>query len=87
MGLQVVIASLALAGPLAFQHHRFSIRVAIVVGVLFAIAYDGILLTNFLPQINLDVNIWILFVGAASLTGFVAGYQTRRFSQGVIAAI
>jgi hypothetical protein len=87
VGMQVAVACLALAGPLAFQHHGTSIRLAFVGGALFAVAYDGILLSDFFTQISLDVNIWLLFVGAASLTGFIAGYQSRRFSQGVITAI
>lgn len=87
MGMQVAIAVLALFGPWSFQRYRSSIGIAVLVGALFAIAYDGILLSDFFPNINLDVNIWLLFVGAASLAGFIAGYQTRRFGQGVIIAI
>jgi hypothetical protein len=87
LGMQVAIAFLAFFGPLSFQRYRSSIGIALLFGALFAVAYDGILLAGFFPNINLDVNIWLLFVGAASLTGFIAGYQTRRFGQGVIAAI
>ena len=87
IGLQVAIAFLAFFGPLSFQHYRSSIGIAVVFGALFAIAYDGILLSDFFPGINLDVNIWLLFIGVASLAGFIGGYQTRRLGQGVIVAI
>jgi hypothetical protein len=86
LGLQVVLAFLALYGPLSFQRYRSAIWISLLIGLLFAIAYDGILLLNFLG-IYEDVNVYLFFVGAASLAGFIAGYRTRQFSQGVIAAI
>jgi hypothetical protein len=86
LGMQMVVLLLALFGPLSFQRCRPSMGVALLFGLLFAIAYDGILVSDFIPGINLDVNIWLLFVGAASLAGFIAGYQTRRFRYGVAAA-
>jgi hypothetical protein len=87
VGMQVAIAVLALFGPLSFQHLRSSIAVAMLFGVLFALAYDGILLSNFIPSLNLDFNVWLLFLGAASLAGFIAGYRTQRFGQGVATAV
>jgi hypothetical protein len=86
LGLQMVLGALALFGPLSFQRSRFSIGISLLCGLLFAIAYDGILLLDYLGVYE-DVNVYLFFLGAASLAGFIAGYQTRRFSQGVIAAI
>jgi uncharacterized membrane protein (Fun14 family) len=87
VGMQVAIAVLALFGPLSFHHLRSSIAIAVLFGALFALAYDGILLSDFFPSTNLDFNIWLLFVGAASLAGFIAGYRTHRFGQGVVTAV
>jgi hypothetical protein len=86
LGLQMVLGVLALFGPLSFQRSRSSIGISLLFGFLFAIAYDGILLLDYLG-VYLDVNVYLFFLGAASLAGLIAGYQTRRFSQGVVAAI
>jgi hypothetical protein len=86
IGLQVVIGLLALFGPLSFQRNRSTIWISLLCGLLFAIAYESILLLDYLG-VNEDVNVYLFFLGAASLAGFIAGYQARRFSQGVIAAI
>jgi hypothetical protein len=86
IGLQVVIGLLALVGPLSFQRNRSAIWISFLVGLLFAIAYESILLLDYLG-VSEDINVFLFFIGAASLAGLIAGYQTRRFSQGVIAAI
>ena len=86
MGLQGAIVLFALVGPLSFQRYRATIWISLLFGLLFAIAYDAIVLLDYLG-ISKEVNVFLFFVGAASLAGFIAGYQTRRFGQGVIAAI
>jgi hypothetical protein len=85
-GLQLVFALLVLVGPLSFQRYRESIGISLLFGTLFAIAYDGIVLLD-VVGISLDVNIWLLFVGTASLAGSIVGYQTCQVRQGVIAAV
>lgn len=86
IGLQVVIGLLALFGPLSFQRSRSALWISLFFGLLFAIAYDSLLLLDYLG-VSENVNVYLFFLGAASLAGLIAGYQTRRFSQGVIAAI
>jgi hypothetical protein len=86
IGLQMVIGLLALFGPLSFQRHRSAIHISLLFGLLFAIAYDGILLLDYLG-VYADVNVYLFFIGAASLAGLIAGYRTGRFGEGVIAAI
>jgi hypothetical protein len=87
VSVQVVIACLVFFGPVSFQRYRFSVGVAVGLGALFALAYDGILLTQFFPALNPDFNVEWLFVITPLLAGFIAGYQTRRFSHGVIIAM
>ena len=86
MGLQGAIVLFALVGPLSFQRYRAIIWISLLFGLLFAIAYDAIVLLDYLG-ISKDVNVFLFFVGAASLAGFIAGCRTRRFGQGVVAAI
>jgi hypothetical protein len=81
LGLQVVVALLALIGPLSFPRYRSSIGISLLFGALFALAYDGIILLDMLG-ISADLNIWLLFVSAASLAGFFASYQTTHFDDG-----
>ena len=87
VAMQVAIGVAAFFGPLAFGRYRSSIGIALLLGALFAIAYDSILLTQFFPSLNPNFNVFLLFLGAASLAGLVAGYQTRRFGVGVVMAI
>jgi hypothetical protein len=84
--MQVAIAALAFFGPLSFPRYRASIGISLVLGLLFAVACDGILLSDFIPSLNIDFNVFLLFLGAASLVGFLAGYHTRSLMQGVVAA-
>jgi hypothetical protein len=84
VGMQVAIAILALFGPLAFRRYSASITIAMLLGAFFAIAYDAVLLADFLPSVNWDFNVVLLFVGAASIAGFLAGFQTGRIGQGVV---
>lgn len=86
VGLQVVVALLALIGPFSFQRYRSSIGISLLFGALFAFAYDGIILLDMLG-ISADANIWLLFVSAASLAGLLASYQTSQFRHGMIAAV
>lgn len=85
--MQMAIGVLAFFGPLAFQRFRSSIGIALVLGMLFAIAYDGILLAEFSPQLNPTFNVLFLFMLAAGLAGFIAGYRSHRFGHGVVIAI
>jgi hypothetical protein len=82
--MQIAIALLAFFGPLSFRRHSASIEIALLLGAIFAIAYDAVVLSNFLPSVNWDFNVLLLFLGAASVAGFLAGYQTHRIGQGVI---
>jgi hypothetical protein len=84
VGMQLAISVLAFFGLLSFKRNQASIGIALLLGALFAIAYDAVLLSNFLPSINWDFNVVLLFFGVASLAGFLAGYQTRRIGQGVV---
>jgi hypothetical protein len=84
VGMQTAIAVLAFFGPLSFQHFSATISIAVLLGALFAVAYDAFVLADFLPSVNWDFNVVLLFLGAASLGGFLAGYQSRRIGQGVI---
>jgi hypothetical protein len=84
VGMQLAIAALAFFGPLSFKHYPASIGIAPLLGAFFAIAYNAVLLSNFLPSVNWDFNVVLLFLGVASLAGFLAGYQTRRIGQGVV---
>jgi hypothetical protein len=86
LGLQGAIGLLALVGPLAFQCHRPVIAISFLFGILFAVSYDGAVLADYVG-VSLNVNEWLLFIGAASLSGFIAGYKTRQFSQGLVAAV
>jgi len=86
--MQLAIAALVFFGPLSFSHYRAGrvVPISLVLALLFAVAYDGILLTDFIPSLNVDFNVFLLFLGAASLAGFLAGYHTRSFWNGVVAA-
>ena len=83
-GMQLAIAILAFFGPLSFKRYSASIGIALLLGAIFAIAYNAVLLSNFLPSVNWDFNVLLLFLGVAGLAGFLAGYQTRRIGQGVV---
>jgi hypothetical protein len=84
VGMQLAIGLLVFFGPLAFQRYSRSIGIALLLGAFFAAAYSAVLLSDFLPSVNWDFNVLLLFLGSASLAGFLAGYQTRRIGQGVI---
>jgi hypothetical protein len=86
VGMQVAIAFLAFFGPLSFQRYP-AMGISVAFGTLFAVIYDGILLSDYVPRLNLDFNIWLLFLGIAGIAGFIAGYQTRRIGHGVVVAI
>jgi hypothetical protein len=84
VGMQAAIGLLASFGPLALRRYSASIGIALLLGAIFAIAYDAVVLADFIPSVNWDFNVVLLFLGAASLAGFLAGYQTRRIGQGVV---
>jgi len=83
VGMQLAIAVLAFFGPLAFQRYSASIGIALVLGAFFAVAYDAVLLADFMPSINWDFNVVLIFLSVATVAGFLAGYQTRRIGQGM----
>jgi hypothetical protein len=82
--MQLAIAILAFFGPLAFQRYSASIGIALALGTIFAIAYDAVVLADFLPSVNWDFNVVLIFLAVATVAGFLAGYQTRRIGQGVV---
>lgn len=85
--VQLVIGALVFFGPFAFSRYRASAGIAVAFGALFAITYDGVLLTQFYPTLNPDFNVEILFAVTPLLAGFIAGYLSRSFWQGVVIAI
>jgi hypothetical protein len=86
MGMQVAIAWLAFFGVLSFQRMSSSMGIVVLFAALFALAYDGLLLSDFIPSSNLDFNAFLFFIAAPTLAGFIAGYQTGRFGRGVVVA-
>lgn len=86
MGMQVVIAFLAFFGFLSFQRITSNMGIVLLFAALFALAYDGLVLSDFIPSSNLDLNAFLFFIAAPTLAGFVAGYQSGRFGRGVVVA-
>jgi hypothetical protein len=86
IGMQVAIACLAFFGFLSFQRLSSSMGIVVLFAALFALAYDGLLVSDFLPSSNLDFNAFLFFIAAPTLAGFIAGYQSGRFGRGVVVA-
>src|SRR5215470_11975721 len=90
IGMQGVLALLALVGPLSFAKYRATMAISLGGGVLFALVYLGILACDF-AGIQLDFvtgsgPIYAIFVGVALLAGALASLRTQRFRDGVVAS-
>jgi hypothetical protein len=86
IGMQVAIACLAFFGFLSFQRISSSMSIVVVFAALFALVYDGLVLSDFIPGSNLDFNAFLFFIAAPTLAGFIAGYQSGTFGRGVVVA-
>jgi hypothetical protein len=60
--------------------------ISITLGLLFTVVYTSVIVVDFLGLQD-HVNILALFVGVACVAGGAACYQTRRWRQGLSAAI
>jgi hypothetical protein len=91
LGMQVVLALLALIGPLSFGRYARTMKISFAFGTVFAAAYLGLLgldyASIFLPFDNGPTDIYLLFVGIALLAGGWASVRTRRLRDGAVAAI
>lgn len=90
MGMQGLLALLALLGPVSFAKYPRIMGISLGLGVLFALAYVGNLACEFAGiQLSFDTGpgtIYSLFVGVALLAGALASLRTRRFRDGVVAS-
>jgi len=86
VGMQIVLATLALAGPWSFRRYRPSIGIIVALGLVFAALYARVILLEF-QGIHTNANIVALFVGVAFIAGLAAGYRTGQWRQGLGAAI
>jgi len=86
IAMQCALAALALIGPWSFRRCRPSMEIIMVVGALFALSYESIVLAEFLG-VQDNINVLILFVVASLVAGLAAGYHTRQWWQGFFAAI
>jgi len=84
--MQIAVVALALRGPWSFQRQRASLGISVAGGVVFATIYTGMILLEF-RGIPTNVNILALFVVVAGIAGGAASYHTRRWDQGLIAAV
>jgi len=84
--MQLALVALAFVGPGSFQRVRSGIGISTALGALFALVYVGIIIAEFFGvQDNFNI-VW-LFVGVPLVAGFTVGYRTRRWGQGLLAAI
>ena len=90
VGMQGGLALLALVGPLSFDKYPRTMTISLALGVLFALAYLGILACEFAGiQLSFDTGlgtIYILFVAAAVLAGALASLRTQRLRDGGVAS-
>jgi hypothetical protein len=90
LGMQVGLAVLAVVGPVSFDKFSRTMGISLRGGVLFALAYDGLLGCEFAGiQLSIDtgaVTIYVLFVGVAVLAGAAASVRTQRLRDGVAAS-
>jgi hypothetical protein len=90
MGLQAGLALLALMGPVAFDRYSRTMGISLGFGVLFAVAYLGILACEFAGiQLSFDTGsgtIYALFVSAALFAAALASLRTQRLRDGVVAS-
>ena len=81
---QVVIATLLIKSPFSYRHWRKHLRLVLVVGSSFALAYIAILLSEFTPAINIQINVIVFFMLAALVVGGVVYAKERRIWQSVV---
>lgn len=90
IGMQGVLALLALVGPVSFAKYPRTMGISLSLGGLFALAYLGIIASEFAGiQLSFDTGpgtIYSLFVGTALLAGAFASMRTQRFRDGVVAS-
>lgn len=91
IGLQCLLALLALVGPLAFHAFPRTVGISMGLGALFAAVYLGFLARDFsgmaLGPDDGPVTIYSLFVGIGPLAGAAASVRSQRLREGVVAAI
>lgn len=86
IAMQIALAAVALAGPFSLRRWRHGAGISFALGLLLAVVYLAIILAEFLG-VRDTITILTLFVGAALVAGFVAGYRARQWRQGVMAGI
>lgn len=84
IGLQVALVSVGLLGPGSLGRLGYGARYCLAVGVAFALAYDGLLLLEFVGS-PVSLNPIVLFVIGAVVASCIVGYRTRRLTQGMLA--
>jgi hypothetical protein len=91
LGLQGVLALLALVGPGSFDKFPRTEGISLGCGALFAATYLGFLVRDFAgSSLGIDdgpVTLYTLFVGVALLAGAAASVRSQRLRVGVVAAI
>lgn len=82
---QVVVGAAARFGPFSLRWRR-GLGVSFALGIALAALYLAIILAEFLGWRD-SIPIISLFLGATLIAGFVTGYRTRRWRDGVMAAV
>jgi hypothetical protein len=81
-GMQVVLALLALFGPISFDKFPYTMGISLGFGALFAAIYLGFLARDFAGlSLGSDdglVTLYTLFAGVALLAGAAASVRSRR---------
>jgi hypothetical protein len=89
IGMQVILGLLALIGPLAFAHYARSMGIALALGVLFAVAYIGLLSFEIAGiQLSFDtgpITVYCIFVIISLCTGILTSLRSRRIIEAVVA--
>jgi hypothetical protein len=91
LGLQGLLALLALTGPLSFNRFPRTMGLSLGFGALFGATYLGFLARDFAgiswgPDDG-PLTLYALFVGVAVLAGLLASLRTQRWRDGVVAAV
>lgn len=74
--MQVVLFAGAFIGPVALVRNIQYVKISFIAGIVFALLYLSVLISQFTPSINLQVNVLILFFGTpllASLAVVISG--------------
>lgn len=86
VGLQVGLVLVALFGPVSLSRVDPLAGFCLVVGVVFALAYDGLLALD-LAGHPLPLTPYVFFVAGAIVASSWVSYRTRRVASGVFAGI